>query len=423
MKKNIILFTSLLLLLSFDAVSQSLITLDDCQQKAHDNYPLIKQYDLIRKTEQFTLDNVSKGYLPQAVFNAQATYQTDVPHLVVDVPIPSFEIPRVNKDQYRATLDVSQVVWDGGAIRSQQKTAKANTEVENLKVEVSLYAIREKINQLYFGILAVDEQLKIIDMLQADLQANYDLASSMFKNGVATQSDVDLAKVSLLNLEQNRTEQIAARKAYLKVLSLFVNQQLDASVTLQKPIDHLDMNAGVNRPELLLYNKQRSYFDAQESVVVAKNLPKLSLFAQGGYGNPGLNMLVSKFELFAMGGVKLTWNFGNLYTRSNEKKLIKNNRMLTDIQEETFLFNANIQLNQIQIEAQKYKQLMKNDDEIVDLRNRVKIAGESKYKNGVYQMNELIRDINAANQASLTKALHQVQYLMSIYNYKYTQGN
>lgn len=424
MKTNFLLI--MLLLICGTASSQTTLTLEECQQKAMDNYPLIRQYGLISLSEKYSLENISKNYLPQFSLNGQATYQSDVTKIPLDLSsLPISDppmIPTMKKDQYKATIDATQLIWDGGNINSQKQITKANTEVEKQQVEVNIYTIKEKINQLYFGILVTDEQLRILDLTETTIKANRDLTLSMLKNGVAMQSDLDQIDVELLNIDQNRTEQLSLRQAYLSMLGLFIHQELDSKTVLLQPTDNVAYG-NIMRPELSLYQSQRLLLDKQENAITAKNLPQIGLFAQGGYGRPGLNMLDTKFKLYAIGGIKLTWNFGNLYTKSNERKLIANNKNSVDVQQETFLFNTNVQLTQQQAETQKVKKLLDKDDEIIRLRNRVRKASESKYKNGVYQTNELIRDINAENQAMQTKALHSIQYLMSIYNYKYIQGN
>lgn len=424
MKKN--LFIVIFILICGTANTQNTtLTLDECQQKAAENYPLIRQYGLISLAEQYSLENISKNYLPQFSLNGQATYQsgvTKIPINLSSLPIPNTEIPTMKKDQYKATIDATQLIWDGGIINAQEQITKANAEVEKQKIEVNIYSIKEKINQLYFGILIIDEQLKILDLTEVTMKANRDIARSMLNNGVAMQSDLDQIDVELLNIDQSRTEQMSMKQAYLNMLGLFIHQELGNKTILQQPYDNI-ANGNIMRPELSLYQSQRLLLEKQESSIAAKNLPQIGLFAQGGYGRPGLNMLDTKFKLFAIGGVKLSWNFGNLYTKSNERKLIANNKNSIDVQQDVFLFNTNVQLTQQQAETQKIQKLLTKDDEIIRLRNRVRKASESKYKNGVYQINELIRDINAENQAMQAKALHNIQYLISIYNYKYIQGN
>jgi outer membrane protein TolC len=236
------------------------------------------------------------------------------------------------------------------------------------------------------------------------------------------QSDFDLIDAEILNIGQKRTEQTSLKEAYIKMLSLFINEDLTIESQFEKPVlDNMQIGR-ISRPELSLYESQRTYFDAQNGSVTSKNMPRISLFAQGGYGRPGLDMLKNDFKPFAVGGVRLSWNFGNLYTSKNEKRLLDNNRKNIDIQQDVFLFNTNIRLTQEQKEIEKIKKLMEKDDEIINLHNSIKTSGESKYKNGVYRINELIHDINAENRARQTKALHEIQYLMSIYNYKHIQG-
>ena len=395
------------------------LTIEACQQKARNNYPLIQQRSLIDLSEQYTISNIGKAWFPQIAFNAQATWQSDVTHIPINMP----GVPTIDKDQYRATIDISQTVWDGGVVRSQRKIAEAGNEIERQKIEINLYTLRERVNQLFFGILTIDEQLKQLDILEQDLQTGLKLVSSFLKNGTATQPDVDVVQVEILNVGQKRTELITFRKAYTAMLSAMIGETVDESVQLIKPVEHvLNRQTNIQRPELTLFAKQNELFDAQIEGIKARNMPRFSVFLQGGYGKPGLNMLSNNFEFFAIGGARINWNFGNLYTSKNESGMLTNNKNMTGVQQETFLFNTNLQMTQAWHEIQKAKDLMQTDDEIIHLRHRVKTAGESKYTNGVYTVNDLVKDINAENQARQAKILHEVQYLMSVYQYKVIVG-
>lgn len=423
MKKFIILMLIFSALQTLSA--QNRMTIEECQEKARTNYPLINQYDLISKSTEYTLSNISKSYLPQFSLNGQATYQSEVTKLPIDfsslgLPI---DIKGMNKDQYKATIDVNQIIWDGGSSNAKKIVTKANAESERSHIEVALYQIKERVNQLYFGILAINEQIKLLDILKEDLEANKVVMQSMFSNGTITQSDLDQINVELLNIEQNRIEQETLKESFLKMLSLYTKLEINKNTILEKPQDRAIGNYIINRPELNYYKSQRMALEMQEHVIKAKNMPQVGLFAQGGYGRPGLNMLENRFKLFAIGGIKLSWNFGNLYTRKNERHQIDLNKNDIDIQEEVFLFNTNLQLTQQHSEIEKLKTQLEKDDEIITLRRRVKIASESKYKNGAYQINDLIKDINAENQARQQKVLREIQYTQSIYNYQYTQGN
>lgn len=420
MKNNIGIFI-FFLIFSLNATAQiTQISLEECQQKAHSNYPLINQNDLISQAENYTLENISKAYLPQVSVSAQATYQSEVTKLPIS--FPGIEIPELNKDQYKATVEVQQLIWDGGKIKSQSKITKAGNNIEKQKTEVSLYAVREKINQLYFGILSANEQLKQLELLKSDLQSNFDLANAMVKNGVAMKSDLDQIQIEFLNLDQKKIELLSVKKAYLSMLSIFINEKLEENTQLIFPEESINISEEITRPELNLFEKQRSLYQAQEEVIKAKNKPNLGAFLQGGFGRPALNMLDNDFKPFAIGGIKISWNFGNFYTKKNEQELIKNDLQKIEIQKDTFLFNTKLQLNQLQPEIEKYQELIQKDDEIISLRNKVKNTSMSKYKNGIYQMNDLISDTNAISLARQAKSMHYIQYLMNQYNYKYIQG-
>ena len=397
------------------------LSIEECQQKARDNYPLIQQRSLIDLSEQYTISNIGKVWLPQIAFNAQATYQSDVTH--IPIQIPGIPIPTIDKDQYRAAIDLSQTIWDGGATRSQRKIIEAANEMERQNVEVNLYTLCERVNQLFFGILTINEQLKQLEILEHDLQTSHKLVRSFLQNGIATPSDADVVQVEILNVGQKRIELTTFRKAYAAMLSAMMGETVDEDAALVKPAEPaFNRQTNIQRPELLLFAKQKELFDAQLNSIKARNMPRFSLFLQGGYGKPGLNMLSNNFEFFAIGGARLNWNFGNLYTSKNERSLLANNKNMADVQQETFEFNTNLQMTQARHEIQKAKELMQTDDEIIYLRHRVKTAGESKYANGVYTVNDLVKDINAENQARQAKILHEVQYLMSVYSYNVIAG-
>ncbi len=402
--------------------AQMRLTIEECQEKARNNYPLIRQFGLIDQSKEYNLSNLSKSYLPQVSLNGQATYQSDVVSLPIQ--LPGIDVPSMDKDQYKVTIDATQTIWDGGMIRSQKKIATASNEVDKQNIEVNLYALRERVNQLFFGILTLDEQLNQLDILETDLQNSLKMTKAFLENGTGTSSDVDAIQVEILNTEQKRIELNTFRKAYTEMLSAIIHEKITEQTVLGKPVEQpVDPLAVIGRPEIGLFDSQRRLFDIQESSITAKNNPRFGLFVQGGYGKPGLNMLSNSFEPYALGGIKLSWNFSNLYTKSNEKHQLDIQKNIVNIQEETFKFNTHLQLTQVYNEIQKFRNLMKQDDEIITLRNRVKTAAESKYENGVYTVNDLVRDINAESQSRQAKILHEVQYLMNIYNYNNIQGN
>ena len=404
------------------------LTLDTCQQRARENYPLIKQFDLIEKSEKYNVNNANRNYLPQVSLSARATYQSDVTTIEIPQQLQAMlgmeKLGGMSKDQYQAVVDVQQVIWDGGYTTSQKKISKAEAQVDRQNVEVELYAIKDRVNQLFFGILLLDEQEMQLKMLQEELRSNHERVESYIKNGVANQADLDALKVEQLNINQNLIELKSARKSYLYMLSALTEITISENTTLIKPEIAFSAinNVDNNRPELKLFEAQSAVLDSRRNIVNAGNMPQLGLFVQAGYGKPGLNMLRDDFVPFYIGGVSLKWNLSNLYTTNDNIRKIETGQRVLEVQKETFLFNMNMLTEQQRNEVEKLQQLIADDDEIIRLRENIKRSSMVKLENGTLTVTDLIRDINAENTARQTKAVHEIKLLLSVYNYKNIQN-
>lgn len=406
-----------LLCRQFDGTAQ--LSLDDCYQKARNNYPLIKQYDLIEKTREYNLSNANKGYLPQALFSAKASYQSEV----TKIPIHIEGVEGLSKDQYGLTLDVNQTLWDGGEIRSKKESIRTSSEADRQNLEVTLYAIRDRINQLFFGILLLDAQLRQNEIYQDDLQRNYSKLQAYKENGIAHQPDLDAVKAELLKAKQARIQLTHSRKAYLEMLSTFTGEKVDGGTQLVKPSPTPLSHSSVARPELAFYNAQMRNYEARMKEVTATLTPKIGLFLTGGYGRPGLNMLENDFSAYYMGGIRLSWNIGNFYTNKNRKRLMTTGILSVRLQQETFLFNTHLDMARQENEIASYREQLKYDDEIIALRQSVKRSSEIKMANGTLSGIDLVRDINAEDLAVQDKILHEIEMLLAIYNLKFTTNN
>lgn len=412
----------LLLFLPIILKAQTL-TISECQEKASAHYPAIAQYGIIEQSKNFNIANANKAYLPQAAIGAQATWQSDVTKIDLTLPegFPSLEVPVPDKDQYRVVAEVNQLIWDGGKTEAHKKSIKANAELEKQKLNSEVYSLRERVNNLYFGILLLDEQLSQQGILEKELQRNYDKVQTYIKNGVANDADLSAVKVEQLKAGQQRIQIESAREAYINMLSVLIGEKIEEGVSFEKPIPETVLpTTEVNRPELKMFEAQEILLESQKTLLKAKNMPIIGAFAQGGYGKPGLNMFENKFNPFFIGGVRLSWNFGNLYIYGNEKKNIELQKKAIDTQRKTFLYNLNVQIPQQQIEIEKYRKTMKDDDEIIALRKLIREAAEVKVENGTMTISDLLQEINAEEAAKQAKALHEIQYLMSIYNLKHT---
>lgn len=419
-------FLSLLLFLGAWLTAGAQLTLEECYRQARANYPLIRQYGLIEKTREYNLENAARGYLPQLAFSAQATYQSDVTRIPIDLDALGFtgvEIPTLSQDQYKAELSLNQTIWDGGAIRSRRKTLRTQAEVEQRDLDVSLYALRDRVNQLYFGILLTDARLGQSRMLQDELQRHLDQVASYINNGIANQADYDALRVELLKARQDEVQLRHARRAYLAMLSRFIGQELREGVTLEKPRGDRPNVSRNQRPELALFEAQIRNLRAQDTGITAGLTPRLSFFATGGYGKPGLDMFENKFQLYGLAGVRLSWNISSFWTQKNDRRKIQTGIQSVEAQRETFLFNTALEVEQHNATIDRYEEQLRYDDEIIALRRSVRRASEAKMANGTLSGTDLTRDIHAEQTAIQEKIVHEISLLMAIYEHKYATNN
>lgn len=400
--------------------SQSL-NLDVCYQLAENNYPLVKQYALLDKTREYSLTNASKGYLPQINVGGQASYQSDVTQ--IPISLPNIDIPSISKDQYKLYGEVSQPLTDLFTVKHQKELIHANTAVEEQKVEVELYKLKERIIQFYFGILLIDAQLTQVETLKKDIRSGMNKNDVAIANGIALKSSSDILRAELLKADQRTIELKAMRKGYADMLSLFINRPVKENTILEKPYRAASLMTKINRPELKLFEIQRRTFDVQSKLIDTKTLPRFSFFFQGGYGRPGLNMLNNNFDLYYIGGIRLTWNISSFYTQKQEKQLLNLSQNTLEVQKETFLFNTNLTLKQQDSEILKLEELIQTDQDIVRLRESVKLSAQNQLVYGTTTTNDYLTYINAEDQAKQNLIIHEIQLLMAQYNFKTTSGN
>lgn len=405
-------------------------TLQECQEAAEHNYPLIRQYDLIGKTTQLTVENIGKGWLPQVSASAQATLQSDVaswPKQMQSVyQQMGLNMKGLKKDQYRIGVDVNQTVYDGGVIRSQKEIAQRQGAIEEAQTEVTMYQVRSRVNEMYFALLLLDEQITLNADLQELLSSSEKKLESMFKHGTAAESDYLSVKAERLNVVQQATNLQAQRCTLVMMLSTFCGIEVQQ---VQKPVQYAAMSSqqSVQRPELKVIEAQLRLADAQEKSLDAALMPKVGVFAQGFYGYPGYNMfddmMRHRWSLNGMVGARLSWNIGALYTRKNDKAKIQLQREMAATSRDVFLFNNNLEQMQQNENMERYRRLMADDDEIITLRSSVRKAAESKLAHGIIDVNDLLKEINAENNAQVQKSIHEIEMLKEMYNLKITTNN
>ncbi len=401
-------------------------TLEACQQLACDHYPEIRQYDLIRQSKQYDLSNAARSWLPQVSFSAQATWQNRVPEfpsaLSGMLDQAGVSLRGLDKDQYKVALEVNQTIWDGGQSQADRRVIEATADEHRQATEVDLYAVKGRVNDLYFGILLLEERLGQTDLTIALLQSNLDKVRSLVTNGVAMQTDADAVEAELLSVQQQRVQIEASRESYRRMLELFIGQRL--AERLERPELVGAVSGESARPELAWIDAQQERLAAQELSVKSATRPRFGVFAQGYYGYPGLDyfagMVSTDWTWNALIGVKMSWNFGAYYTKKNRLSNLRVAKQQLDIQRDVFLFNTDLQVAEEQGNISRLRRALADDDRIVALRRSVREAAESKLRNGVIDTNDLLRKITDEASARSARSLREVELLKAIYELKYT---
>lgn len=403
------------------------VTLDECRRLAREHYPEIRQYDLVRRTEEYTLSNARRAWLPQLSFAAQATWQTEVPSfpnaLAGMLAQQGIDMPGMNKDQYKAALELNQTLWDGGKSEADKRIARAEAAEQARSADVDLYALQGRVDNLFFGILLLDERIAQTRLTLDLLRSNLEKVRALQRNGVAMQSDADAVEAELLTVNQQLTQVTASRDSYRRMLEIFTGRPLDGE-QLERPDASEPRSMESSRPELALFDATADKLTAQERLVKAATRPRFGLFAQGYYGYPGMDyfqsMMSPDWSWNAMAGVKMSWNFGAYYTRKNSLAKLRTAKEQVEVQREIFLFNTRLQTAEESGDIARLRKALADDDRIVALRRSVREAAESKLRNGVIDTDDLLRKITDEAAAATARSAREIELLKTIYELKHT---
>ncbi|PSL48253.1 outer membrane protein TolC [Chitinophaga niastensis] len=407
--------------LSATAQDSTILTLEQCQQLARQNYPLLKQQQVLNNILKIQTQNINSSWLPQAVLNGQASYQSDVVQL--PIKLPGLNITPLAKDQYRATIDVNQQIYDGGITRQQRDLQAIQQQTSQQQVEVELYKVKQQVTQVYFNALLSTEYITTSQLAQKDLQQRLEKLQAGVNNGTVLPSSVDLLQAELLKAQQQEIAAASSKKAYLAVMQLLTGVTLTGVATRTVP-DQVTLTETdtLNRPELLLYHLQSNALQQQSLLTGARKLPRVSAFVQGGFGRPGLNMLSNDFAPFYITGVRLNWTLWNWHYQRKEQQVLTLQEKNVDIQSATFTLNTRVQLAQQAAEIEQLQQTLEKDQSIIALRIRVKEAAAAQLDNGVITVHDYVQDLDAETQARISQQTHTLQLALAHINYQLIRG-
>jgi len=409
----------LITLCAFPVLGQQTISLEECYNLAAKNYPLVKQMQLLKT--QHELDNavISNSRLPQLNLNAQVTYQSDV----TEVPIANSNIEPLNNDQYRATLSVNQLIYNGGTTNAFLKQQSARLKTKQKQIEVSLYQLKQQINQLYFSILLSQETTLLLNAKESQLKATLNEVKAGVKYGALLPASDKILEAELIKIKQQFIEIKNTKAALIETLSGLIGQNLNTSTKIKQPLIKASLTTKIKRPELDLFQYKKEEIGSSETLLAKQIAPKILGFATGGYGNPGLNMLDNSFQPFYTVGVKLNWNVFDWNTNKKQRKSLVINKEIIDNEVEIFKLNTNIELHKQQQEINKITLIIDTDLEIIKLRKEVLETAASQLKNGVITSSAYSTELTNLYEAENTLIKHKIQLQLAKANYRVIKGS
>ncbi len=402
------------------------ISLEECYTLARNNYPLVRQYELTEAMSRYSFENAAMGYVPQISVGAQATLQSDVTEFPEAfnnlLALAGVDMKGLSHDQYKVQLDISQTIWDGGYSKAQREAVKAQAEVSRLTLDKDIDALKTRINQMYFGILVMEENIRTSLYMDTLMTANLEIVESAVRNGTALASDTDNIRVELLSLRQQRRQLESAVRTYKDMLAIMIGRRIEDGEVFDKPEVVLVDTSLNKRTELLLFDARIREIELQKKMLDVAVMPKFAFFAQGWYGKPGLNifddMVYDRMSWNGIAGITFKWNISGFYTRKNDLRSIDLSQRSVELQRDAFKWNSDLQQTQIQNEIDRMYEMKASDDEIVRLRESVRKVSESKYRNGIITVNDLLRDIMNENKAKVERSRHELELLRNIYDLK-----
>ncbi len=423
--------------------AQDTLTLQGCYNKAYAANPLLKNKEYYAKVNKLKNKIINTNWYPTTELNGQISYQSDIVQMDIDLSplvnyinglipagmgnpnnaLPSLNVPEAPKDQYKVTLDIKQTLYDGGISKKNKNLEEKLLLVNNQQVEVDLFSVKEQVNQLFFTITVLKNNIELLEVLNQNIDTNISIMESGRRNGTVMQSNIDVLNAERLKLEQQLNELIISRNAAVKVLELLINEPLSYECTLQLPVVLFSDSISNQRPELLLFDYNKEMLDISKDLKKSQLFPKAFAFTQIGYGNPGLNMLNNEFDTYYIIGAGFKWNIYDWNKNKNERQIIEIQKNIMDASKENFDKNISMAAENKYAEIEKLDKMLETDKEIIEIRQRITESALSQLKNGVINSSQYLVEFNAEKQAKINYEIHKIRLIQEKVNYLNLYGN
>lgn len=388
-------------------MAQEAVTLEQCRQWARENHPALKQLEIYQQILDLKNQNNATSYLPQVNLNGQATYQSDVTK--IGLSLPNIKIPSVDKDQYKVYLDLKQTIWDGGLSKAKELLNKAENEGNQQQTEVELYQVKERVNQFFFTSFLIQENLKIMEKKTETLSERRKIVESAVNNGMVLSSELDQLLAELIKTKQQMLELETNLETVGYALSILTGKTTEQFRNLTLNEEPLVTDKPLMRPELGLFSKQTELLEANSGLLKKQRNPKLFGFGQAGYGRPGLNMLNTKFDTYYMVGVGFSWNVLDWKTTSRQQQVLKLQQDIIQTKQKSFEQGIDLATDQQQKQIKQITELLKTDQDLIEVRERITKTSASKLENGAITTADYIQDLNAETLARIVMETHKIQ--------------
>ena len=413
--KVFLIITGLILFNTSISQNHETLSLENCYNEAIKNYPLSKQFELYSSSSDIEYENINKNYLPNFEINGQVSYQSEVTEIPINMS--GVNIPSLNKDWYKITMDFKQVIYDANMTKTQKEINRKDLLINKQNIEIELYKLKERINNVFFSIVLLKEKLKLLNVFNNEIQEKLFNVQSGVKNGVLLSSDENVLKAELIKIDQKKTEVETSLSSSVKILSQLTS--IDISINTELTLPQIQITPDLlfnNRLEYKLLDLQKNKIISLKKMLNVNILPKIFGFGQFGYGRPGLNLLLNDFDTYYIIGAKLSWRPWDWKKSENQNKILDIQSDIIDTQKETFDKNFRISLETAMTEIGKYKILIQKDHEIIELRKQISKTASARFDNGVISSTDLVTELNAETQARLNLQTHILQLIQAKIN-------
>jgi len=400
---------------------EQVVSLNDCYKSMLENYPLANQTGIYSQSSELNTNNLKAGWLPNAELNAQASYQSDAIEVAISAMGNDFGF-KGDKDQYKASIDINQLIYDWGRIKSAKNIESVDLKVNQQSAQVELNKVKEQVNRFYFAILILQRNEDLLNVMLNDLETKEKSVESGVKNGVLLNSDLSVLKAEKIKVKQSINEIKNQHIAAIHILAEITGLYLTENSEFETPEVEINDATTLNRPETLLFDYQREKLDATSKFISKQKKPTAFAFSQLGYGKPGLNMTSTDFDSYYYVGVGLKWKFWDWSKTKREKQVLSLNKELISSQESSFNTQMEVALKNEKSKIQIFEEAIESDQEIIKLREEVSESARSRLDNGVITSTDYITELGKETQAKISYETHKIQLVQSKVNYLYIKG-